>query len=297
MNVKDILISAGYKINIETDSYYKMNPIYRANSGGNALSVNKKTGFFTDFATGEKGSLEKLILLTTGSSIDFEPDVDDIDELKKEIKTNFNKVEIENLLPSYSFYNKKGISSETLKYFMSGYCSYGKMNDRYVFPIINPDGAIVGLNGRAMRESSSPNWIKWKILGKRTSFVYPLYFNKQFIHESGEIGLVESIGNMLALWECGVKNILVTFGTSLSQKLLAAIVSLNPSKIYVSMDNDNKINNPGQLASDKIRNQLKNLFDSDQIRAIVPPSGLDWSDLYKNFGKDEVIKHWYGNKV
>lgn len=292
MTIKDILLSAGYRITMETGEYYKMRPLYRQSSSNNALSVNKKTGHFTDFVTGEKGSIEKLIRLTTGGSIEFEPEVNKIDDLKEEVQIRFNKEEIKALLPSYGFYNKRGISDETLKTFQSGYCSYGKMNDRYVFPILNPDGELVGLNGRAMRESTSPNWIKWKILGRRTSFVYPLYFNKEYIQQSRKLILVESTGNMLALWESGIRNTLVTFGTSISKKLLAAILSLNPLEIVVSMDNDEKNNNPGQKASDKIVKELEKWFDKSQIKVKVSPLGLDWGDVLKSQGRESLLELW-----
>jgi DNA primase len=267
-----------------------MRPLYRVSTTDTCLSVDKETGFFVDFGTDEKGSLQKLIRMTTGQYVDFEYEPEPVKDLKDEIEIQFNKEEIKRLLPSYGFYNKRGISEQTLQHFQSGYCSHGKMYDRYVFPIVNPDASLVGLSGRKMRESSLAP--KWKHLGPKTKFIYPVYFNKDIIQQSKEILLVESIGNMLALWECGVKNSLVNFGTSLSPKLLAAILSLNPNRILIGMDNDDKEDgsNPGQKGSAKIIQQLYNWFDKSQIACIVTPLGYDWGDLLQKKGKEEVLK-------
>lgn len=294
-SVKEILIDAGFRIIMEANGWYRMKPIYRPSSTDTALAVNSQTGKFLDWGTGQKGELKELVKLATGELINFESFVQK-EQLKDDIEIKFNKEEIKALLPAYGYYNNRGISTETLKFFQSGYCSYGKMNDRYVFPIVNPDAELVGLSGRNLRKPSldkerAKSYIKWKHLGSSKNFIYPYYYNSQEIKKECKIILVESIGNMIALWEAGVKYALVTFGLNLSKKLLSTIISASPSKIILSYDNDidGKSNN-GQNASAKIEKEIRKWFDNDQVCSIVDSDGLDLGDVLEKKGENSLRK-------
>lgn len=290
MSVKEILQNAGFRIVLETADYYRMKPLHRKCSTNTCLSVSKKTGSFTDFGSNERGSLEHLIRLTTGGKIDFEPTPNDLDDLKEEISISFNKEEIKALLPSYSFYNKKGISNETLALFQGGFCQGGKMYNRFVFPIINPNEELVGLSGRNILPKKDDKWIKWKHLGKKGKWLYPLKWSSPDIHKSKEIILVESIGNMLALWEAGYHQVLICFGTAMSKELLSAIIGANPSRVILALDTDT--NNAGQKGSAKIHAELIKWFDKSKICVKIPPIGQDLGDLWQHGGQ-RAIDEWY----
>lgn len=294
MTVREILIQAGFRITSETSDFYRMKPLHRESGNDTCLSVSKKTGYFTDFGTNESGPLKKLIRLTTGGDITFEPVRETVDDLKEELQITFNQEEIKALLPSYQFYNKRGISNETLALFKSGFCQGGKLYNRFVFPIINPDGVIVGLSGRSVLSQQNEKWIKWKHLGRKNKWIYPYLWSASHIRDKSEIIIVESIGNMLALWEAGYKHTLVCFGTSLSKDLLACILAASPSRIILALDNDDKSNgtNPGQEASCKIRKELEKWFDTSKICSKVTPIGQDLSDLWRSGGQ-KSIDNWY----
>lgn len=303
MTIREILLDAGFVIAMESSDYYRTRPIYRNTDNPSSLSVHKETGKFHDFGTGQSGTIQELIKLVNGGSIDFKVQdrpANSVIDLKSEIALSFNKEEIKALLPSYTFYNKKGISTETLQLFQSGYCSAGKMHDRYVFPIINPDGSLVGLSGRNMRsEPTDPKWkalwIKWKHLGLKSKWIYPYFLNREIIAKEKEVIIVESHGNMLALWESGLKNSILCCGSSMSKDLLAAIIGMNPNRIIIGMDNDPG-NNPGKISAMKIKKTLENWFDKSKIQVRLPPTGVDLSLLYEQSGKSGIEK-WYENKI
>ena len=97
-----------------------------------------------------------------------------------------------------------------------------KLYNRYVFPIWDTNTSrVLGFTGR---DISNKHPLKWKILGKKSDWLYPFFCNKKYIKETNQIILVESIGDMLALWENGIMNSIVTFGTecvSTDKKLIA----------------------------------------------------------------------------
>jgi hypothetical protein len=298
-NIKNFLVSMGYRIHCETNGYYRMKPLYRNSGNDSVLSVNKKTGWYTDFKTGESGPFYKLVAMSKNVSYKEALEIIGEKETHEEVKVSniinhdmpilFNKEEIKELLPSYNFYNKKGISTDTLKYFLSGYCTYGKMSDRYVFPIFHKSGELRGLAGRDVTNKKS---IKWKNLGHTKTWDYPYFFNKDYILAAKEIILVESIGDMLALWECGIRNVLVCFGTKIGQETLLTAISSNPSRVIISMNFDQPDDNgkcAGQEAANKIHKKLTSWFNPNKILISFPEEN-DFGSMTK-----EQIINWKNN--
>lgn len=294
-NVREILQNLGYRIYSESPTHYKMQALYRGGSNTTALSVNKLTGWYTDFSTGETGSLEKLVKLTSGKDISFVPrEISMIEDIQDNLPIIFNKEEITALLPSYSFYNARGIQNETLQIFESGVCTYGEMNDRFLFPIKNTKGDIVGLAGRDLINNGKRP--KWKIKGKKTTWDYPLYYNKNDIAKSKQIILIEGISDMLALYEAGVKQVLVMFGVSLSDNLLSTILSSGVNEVIVSLNND-QVNektglSPGINGANKIIKKLDKWFSETKLRLALPTK--------KDFGemsKKEIIEWANTNNI
>ena len=183
---------------------------------------------------------------------------------------------LEDLFPHYSFYKQKGISDNVLKFLKGGLATKGHMYQRFVFPIYNEHGQIHGFSGRDM--SNRENVPKWKHLGRKTKWVYPYYIegSKGFpvqdaIEKERSVIIVESIGDLLNLFEHGFYNVLVSFGLDISPKLLCHLVSLDVDRIIISFNNDsNKSTNRGARASVKNYLKLLNHFDFDQLSICLP---------------------------
>ena len=79
------------------------------------------------------------------------------------------------------------------------------------------------MSGRKLEiESKRPKWIHY---GQKSKWIYPSFVNEKYIKQSGEVILVESIGDMLSLWEAGVKNTIVLFGVNLSKTILFYLIA------------------------------------------------------------------------
>lgn len=299
MNVKDILEHLGYKVH-SYNEFWRMNAIYR-DSNSLSLSVNKNTGWYSDFVTGESGPLHYLISTTLGISRgDAEKYLKELyyngpsleKEEKKQIKNEevFNNEFLKDLLPSYSFYKKRGISEETLKLFNGGVKTYGKLNNRFVFPVFDKNKRVIGISGRDL--FSKADRPKWKTLGKKNNFVYPFHITESYIKQLREVILVESIGDALSLYEAGIYNFLVLFGTSISNAIILYLIELDVDKIIVATNNDfDSQNNWGEKASDKIVKKLSKFFDLNKIEVRLPTK--------KDFGemKSREILDWANKKT
>lgn len=269
-NVEETLTELGYSFSRQGE-YLRMKALYRNGDNPSSLSVHSKTGVFMDFPASIKGDWKKFLELNIkdGATVEkyLNNESDIIIKPKPVNPLQIKKYSIDcldRLLPLYDFYLNRGISIETLKLFRAGLATNGKFCNRLIFPIFNEQKEILGFAGRQIIENSK--YPKWLLLGKKTYWAYPLFINRQIILDKREIILVESIGDFLALWEAGIRNVLVIFGLSLGQELLKQLLALNPKKIFISANDDkDKKKNWGQEGAEKLKNKLSNYFDNVEM--------------------------------
>jgi DNA primase len=165
------------------------------------------------------------------------------------------------------------------------------MKNRYVFPILDAKDRLVGVSGRYVLEAKYDSIPKWKHIGDKYAWKYPLFLNHEIILNKKEIFLVESIGDMLALWEAGVKNSVVTFGLDVSSSIMGVLLRFDLNKVYISFNNDSGKNNRGNLAAEKAKNKLLKHFDPNQIEVRLPTKN-DFGDM-----NTKEIKTWVEENI
>jgi DNA primase len=296
LNVFQVLTDLGYKLK-DHGKEYRARPLYRDSDNDTVLKIEKISGNWFDFKQNISGDLNSLVKLTLK--------LDGVDEAKRWLKNkNFISQVIANvekpLLKStktfdiellsklennHDYWIKRDVQKEIIAEFKGGIAKMGKMKNRYVFPIFNLNNNIIGFSGRDISNLSK---IKWKHLGEKTEFIYPLFLNSKIIENKKEVILVESIGDLLSLWQAGIKNVIVTFGVSLSLPILNYLLKIDVKKIYISLNNDSNKNNAGNIASEKIYSKLRRYFDERQLKISLPPKKdfgemttqeiLDWSN-------------------
>ena len=286
--IVELLKKMGYVPERSGPDYLRMKAIYR-NSASSSLSVNTKSGWFTDFVTGQSGPLIKLAMITLNINEKdaksflrneyFDNTVEAEDQESKIVQEKFfNSDFLSDLLPSFNFYNKRGISNETLKDFKGGVKTYGKLNNRFVFPIFEGN-KIIGLAGRDLYSNSQRP--KWKILGRKSNFVYPPDLASPEIQRTKTVILVESIGDALALYENGIKNFIVIFGLTVSKNVILFLMKSNLEKIIISTNNDADSDyNRGMEAALNIKSKLSKFFNSDTLKVKLP-TRKDFGDMTK----------------
>ena len=281
VNFQETLISLGYSL-VDRGEYWQTNALFRGGDNKTAIQIYKDTGVWKDHVNQTAFMpFKKLVQVTLGSN-----DEDFIEKsivenilfeenyLKKsapriKMEKTYEKSCLERLLPHYDFYEKKGIDIETIKMFEGGLCTEGKMYQRFVFPIFNLNKKIHGFSGRDMNPSE--NRPKWKHLGTKTKWLYPWHLSQNFILDSEELIIVESIGDVLSLYQNNIKNVLCSFGTQISPSLMSYIVRVNPKRIFLSLNNDSgKDLNPGLTGAIKSFFNLTSIVDYNKIKIVLP---------------------------
>jgi DNA primase len=262
------------------------------------LSINKDTGRWKDFKEGISGSLEDLVKLTLDCNIEDarkylkakgsdRPAIVVKPEVKQ--RKTLNDEFLNNLIKNNKYWNKRGVSDETLERFGGGVCEAGKMLGRYVFPIYGERGKLIGVSGRDINNDDWTKRPKWKHIGDKSSWIYPSQVNEKILQKSRQVILVESIGDMLALWENGIKNTLTTFGLDVNVAILNKLLRLDPNSVIVSFNNDSESNHAGNLAAKKAEKKLRKYFDEEQVK-ISLPSQNDFGEMTA-----AQISEWYTN--
>ena len=151
------------------------------------------------------------------------------------------------LLPHFKFYNDKEVSDSTLRLYRGGLATAGKLNGRFVFPVFdeNDSSQIIGFTGRHLRWNNESEFPKWKHVGRKSNWLYPICVpagtSRPFlecVQERREIIIIESIGDSLALTENKFLNHLVVGGLDLSSKQISFLLSQELDLIIIATNND-----------------------------------------------------------
>ncbi len=163
---------------------------------------------------------------------------------------------------------------------------YDKYRGRTIFPIFSPNGRVVGFGGRVMNtEEKTAKYInspESKIYSKRKT-LYGLFHSKDEIRRLNKAILVEGYMDVISLFQNGVKNVVASSGTALTEEQIL-LLSRFTKNIVVNFDSDLA----GQKAATRsIEVLLKNGFD---VKLISLPNGEDPDSYINNFGKEEFEK-------
>jgi DNA primase len=150
--------------------------------------------------------------------------------------------------------------------------------------ITNRKAIIFGLKGYYLYDNEKVP--KWKHLGDKSQWIYPFQINFNIIKEQKKVILIESVGDMLSLWQAGVKNTMVIFGLDVSVAQLNALIKTDPDKMIISLNNDEDKNSAGNVAAEKLKRKLLKYFDKNQV-AIHLPTANDFGEM-----SSEQIKEW-----
>ena len=155
---------------------------------------------------------------------------------------------------------------------------YDMFRGRVIFPIINAQGKVLGFGGRAMGDAQ-PKYLNTPdtpVFNKRQG-LYALNFIKNE-RDVGRMVLVEGYMDTVSLRKMGVRGVVATLGTALTQEQAKLIKRYVP-EVWISYDGDSA----GQKAA------LRALEIFDETDGVTPkvidyPAGQDPDDFIREKG-------------
>ena len=163
---------------------------------------------------------------------------------------------------------------------------YDKFRGRIIFPIFSPNGRVIAFGGRVFQgEENIAKYLnspESSIYLKRKS-LYGLFHAKDEIRKLNKAILVEGYMDVIALWQHGIKNVVASSGTSLTDDQVR-LLSRYTTNIVVIFDADEAGN---KAAMRSIEILLKQDFE---VKLLSLPKGED-PDSYVNSLAKIVLKN------
>lgn len=165
------------------------------------------------------------------------------DETIKEFRIGFAPDKYDELYP---FLVSNGVSKDVL--IKSGLVStknltsdsiYDKYRARLMFPIVDQVGRICGFGGRALKREQEPKYLNSpeNLVYNKSRVLYGLYHSKKHIKAQDQIILVEGYFDVILPFQVGIKNLVASSGTALSNEQVRIIKRLT-TNVVTSFDTD-----------------------------------------------------------
>lgn len=277
--IKSTLEALGYVLR-DCGKSWSTSAVYRNGDNSNALSIFKDSGVWTDFVTNEVAQpFSRLVELSGGLAVKVNGEPSVVKNNEVQVERVYPASMLDKLAPNHQFYLSRGVDVPTLQRLRGGLAMSGQMYQRYIFPIINSDGNIIGFSGRDLCPIPNQSRPKWKHVGVRNKWVYPLHvkdeageqFVRQSILASKTVIVVESIGDLLAFHTNKTFNVLVSFGLKLSSSIVCALIELGVERVILAPNNDSE--KPTNYGLNSAINNLLLLlphFDLENVGVCLP---------------------------
>lgn len=158
---------------------------------------------------------------------------------------------------------------------------YDRFRGRLMFPIFDNIGRIVAFGARALSKDQDPKYLNSPetLIYHKSNVLYGLSFAKTAIKQTAKTVIVEGYFDVIASYQAGVKNVVASSGTALTERQLRILKPLS-NEIILSFDNDLA----GQDAARRAFEIAQNL--EMDIKMISVPDGKDPADYVKEHGSD-----------
>ncbi|MBD3328181.1 DNA primase [Candidatus Peregrinibacteria bacterium] len=158
---------------------------------------------------------------------------------------------------------------------------YDRFRGRLMFPIFDNIGRIVAFGARALSKDQDPKYLNSPetLIYHKSNVLYGLSFAKTAIKQTAKTVIVEGYFDVIASYQAGVKNVVASSGTALTEKQLRILKPLS-NEIILSFDNDMA----GQDAARRAFEIAQNL--EMDTKMISVPDGKDPADYVKEHGNE-----------
>lgn len=160
---------------------------------------------------------------------------------------------------------------------------YDRFRGRITFAIKDLTGQVVAFGARRLQEDGSPKYInspETEIYQKRY-ILYGLYDSREAIRKADQVIIVEGYTDWMSLYRVGIRNIVATSGTALTEDH-AAVLRRYTSNAVLFFDSDSA----GAAAS--LRGADILLENGLEVKICSAPEGKDPDEFARRAGAEEV---------
>ena len=239
-----------------------------------------------------------------------------IQDLLYETKKTYSG-QLKNSEAAISYLKERNISGETAKIFGLGYAennfqmlinkfsstyseidlinaglivkkdsnTYDKFRDRIMFPIHDASGNTIAFGGRILKDNKDKPQAKYMnspetILFSKKKVLYNLHLARKDKKTNNFLQIVEGYMDVIALHQAGIKNVVATLGTAVTQENLTQCFKYT-NEIICCFDGDAA----GEKAAwQGVENIIPVIKDGDVISFVFLPRDQDPDDIIKQGG-------------
>jgi DNA primase len=160
--------------------------------------------------------------------------------------------------------------------------AYDFYRERIMFPIHNLSGKVIAFGARTLKTGPKiPKYINSpeSAIYVKNQTLYGLHQSKRFIREEQKAILVEGYTDVLALHQGGIKNVVASSGTSLTENQVTLLKRFTP-EITILYDSDQAGINAALRGTEMILEQ------GLQVRIVLLPQGEDPDSMLRSAGSE-----------
>lgn len=158
---------------------------------------------------------------------------------------------------------------------------------RLMFPIHNESGKVIAFGGRSMREDEQPKYLNSPEtpIYKKTSVLYNLHRARDAMRKGNRAVLVEGYMDVIGVYTAGVKEVVASCGTALTNPQVRSL-HRHADSVIVNFDPDNAGQNAAEKAIDLLLDEGLHVRVLSLTSAGSDGAKLDPDEYVKRFGAD-----------
>ncbi len=154
--------------------------------------------------------------------------------------------------------------------------------DRVMFPIMDEQGKCIAFGGRIMGDGQPKylNTAETSLFHKKRN-LYAFNWAKEFIVAEGTVIVTEGYTDVIAMREAGIKNVVATLGTALTEHHVKTLARFAKRIVYL-FDGDEA----GQRAAERAIQFIES--QSVDLRCVILPENLDPMEFVSTYGAEAM---------
>ena len=175
--------------------------------------------------------------------------------------------------------------------------TYDKFRDRIMFPIHDTSGNIIAFGGRILHDDVEKPMPKYMnspetVLFSKKRVLYNLHLAKRSKEAKDVLYIVEGYMDAIALYQAGIKNVVATLGTAVTQENLVQCFKYT-KEIICCFDGDKA----GEKAAwQGVENIMPVINDGDVISFVFLPENNDPDNIIEK-GGEKLWKEYVSKKI